>query len=263
MRKGNILPIALMAMAIVGFLLMVDYSISGGKWPWSAENTNETTKITTNAAVNVNAVVNTNINAAVANGNTNSTAMMNTNATTNTSINNNANTNSNVAAASSCSYEPPIGWLTYTNASIGYRINYPPDWIVSVINNPPDEMFTQPVKYITITKGSYFLAVGVRHTNDTFLTSDRTGVGAGDFQPAGSEMICDTSISASKLVFENKSKEWFYSSNGPGVVTVDNHQVNAALSYSGAGAGYDNLNMTNSTELGLARQIMKTLFFTN
>lgn len=48
MRKGNILPIALMAFAIVGFLVMVDYSISGGKWPWSPATTNEVVQTTTN-----------------------------------------------------------------------------------------------------------------------------------------------------------------------------------------------------------------------
>ncbi len=36
-REGNIFPIALMAFALVGFLFVLDYSISGGKWPWSPD----------------------------------------------------------------------------------------------------------------------------------------------------------------------------------------------------------------------------------
>jgi len=58
MRKANILPIALMAFALVGFLFVLDYSISDGKWPWSTEKSSTTT--TTNTSENVNVEVNTN-----------------------------------------------------------------------------------------------------------------------------------------------------------------------------------------------------------
>lgn len=54
-RTGSVLPIALMALAIVGFLLMVDYSISGGKWPWSV-NKNAVTSVLPTA--NMNSVIN-------------------------------------------------------------------------------------------------------------------------------------------------------------------------------------------------------------
>lgn len=61
LRRGNILPIALIAFAIVGFIFMIDYSISGGRWPWSTEkpkmdskevisNTNSTANRNTNTA---------------------------------------------------------------------------------------------------------------------------------------------------------------------------------------------------------------------
>ncbi|MBI5467296.1 MAG: hypothetical protein HY975_03765, partial [Candidatus Kerfeldbacteria bacterium] len=57
MRKGTVLPIAVMAFAIVGFLFVVSYAITAGqKWPWS---TPVDTSPTTNTAVN-DAVVNTN-----------------------------------------------------------------------------------------------------------------------------------------------------------------------------------------------------------
>lgn len=35
MRKGNVLPIAVMAFAIVALLFMMDYSLGSQKWPWS------------------------------------------------------------------------------------------------------------------------------------------------------------------------------------------------------------------------------------
>jgi hypothetical protein len=83
MRKGNVLPIALMALAIVGFLVMVDYSISGGKWPWSADKKNKVTPTTTNTAVNVNTDTNTttNVNEST---NTNTATNVNTSINTNT-----------------------------------------------------------------------------------------------------------------------------------------------------------------------------------
>jgi len=246
MRHGNILiPVLAIVFAVLSAVTVVYF---GFVQDLTNENVNNANTVV--AGGNANAVTNT--NTVVVNANANA------NANTNVVVNTNTAT---VTADSSCTYTAPNNWKTYTNAAIGYRLNYPADWTVKEINNLPDEMFNQPVKYITITKGNYFLAVGVRHNNDTFLTSDRTGVGAGDFVSAGTEKICDTNISASKLVSSNKAKEWFYSPNGPGLVTVLGHKVNAALSFSGAGNVYEVLDMTNSTELGITRNIMKTLTF--
>lgn len=43
MRRENILPIAIMAFALVAFLFVLDYSIGGGKWPWSVNATSKNT----------------------------------------------------------------------------------------------------------------------------------------------------------------------------------------------------------------------------
>lgn len=51
MRKAKILPIAIIALAIVAFIFMVDYSISDGKWPWSAEKTVTTKATNTNTTI--------------------------------------------------------------------------------------------------------------------------------------------------------------------------------------------------------------------
>lgn len=81
-RQGKILPIALIAFAIVAFIFMVDYSISGGKWPWSADSTpkkvtaNNSNVENANTSVNVNTVVNTN-----ATINENASAPVNSNVT--------------------------------------------------------------------------------------------------------------------------------------------------------------------------------------
>lgn len=96
-KRGNILPIALIAFAIVGFLLMVDYSVSGGKWPWSVDNTNKVTQSTTNTAANVNADSNTN-------------TIMNVNVSTNT------NTNTPEIL--------PTGVKRYTSTKLGVTFTY-------------------------------------------------------------------------------------------------------------------------------------------
>ncbi len=110
MRKGNILPIAIMAFAIVAFLLMIDLSIGHKKAKAPSLNTN--------AAVNLNTVVNENI--AVANSNVTS----NTNtvvAGTNTVTNKNTNT----------VVDPTADWLTYTNKEKSFSFKYPTTWTVS------------------------------------------------------------------------------------------------------------------------------------
>lgn len=55
MKRGNILPIAVIAFALVGFLFVMDYSMNTtGKWPWSTTtnitNTNNTNVPTTSNA---------------------------------------------------------------------------------------------------------------------------------------------------------------------------------------------------------------------
>lgn len=42
-RTGSILPIAVMAFALVAFLFVLDYSMSGGKWPWSVNSASKNT----------------------------------------------------------------------------------------------------------------------------------------------------------------------------------------------------------------------------
>ncbi len=63
MRRASILPIALMAFAIVGFLFVLSYAITKDqKWPWSVKSTTTTasTNTITNTEENVNTETNTN-----------------------------------------------------------------------------------------------------------------------------------------------------------------------------------------------------------
>lgn len=58
-RRGSILPIAVMAFAIVAFLFLVMYAVTPGlKYPWSMNTT--TTKSVVNTSANVNTIANTN-----------------------------------------------------------------------------------------------------------------------------------------------------------------------------------------------------------
>lgn len=95
MRRANVLPIAVMAFALVGFLFVLDYSISGGKWPWSSESERTNTKSVSNINVTVNTNSETNINTA-----------------------SNTNTATNVTA----------DLKTYTSDKYGFSFNYPKAW---------------------------------------------------------------------------------------------------------------------------------------
>ncbi|MEK7631900.1 MAG: hypothetical protein AAB445_03470 [Patescibacteria group bacterium] len=65
-------------------------------------------------------------------------------ANTNTSVNVNASTNANTNTA----VDPTAGWKTYTNATQGYSVKYPSDWVTQVIDsetgaeNPVGEVTT-------------------------------------------------------------------------------------------------------------------------
>jgi hypothetical protein len=140
MRKGNVLPIALMALAIVGFLLMVDYSIGGGKWPWSTENTNKVTQKTTNTTANANVYTNTTTN-------------VNVSTNTNTPTNVNTSTNTNIATS------PTANWKTYTNETYKYSIKYPETY--AKITTPNGDVSVRFDKGKMNTVGYQFLVINV------------------------------------------------------------------------------------------------------
>lgn len=58
MRRASILPIAVMAFAIVAFLFIITWAVTPGlKWPWSVNKTATNVTVSTNTAVTTNTVV--------------------------------------------------------------------------------------------------------------------------------------------------------------------------------------------------------------
>ena len=128
MKKGSVLPIALMAFAIVAFILLVDLAISP--------------KQNTNHVVNHNTALHActlearlcpdgsyvgrqgpNCEFAACPG-------TDANANVNTSTNTNTATNTNTSVNTNTSTSPTADWNTYTNTKYGYSVEYPKDWRV-------------------------------------------------------------------------------------------------------------------------------------
>lgn len=103
MRKVHILPIAVMAFAVVGFLFVLNYSISDGKWPWSSEKA--VTSTTVNTSGNVNVEVNTN-----------------------------ASSNTNTTSSTNAKDDATKDWKMYTNTTYNYSIKYPTGYTVTEKN---------------------------------------------------------------------------------------------------------------------------------
>ena len=151
-------------------------------------------------------------------------------------------------------------WNTYTNNEVGYSIKYPCDWTVKEINEF-SETISQNVKYITITTpdNKYLVHFGVRKSGvTTFETTDRTGVGAGEFveAPADTVLIFGVNVTPKKLVFEGKTKEYFY--NQPvGSEATSGCSFVAGFSYT-ATADYTSYDMIGSAYVDTVKLILKS-----
>lgn len=150
------------------------------------------------------------------------------------------------------------GWLTYTNNTIGYKLKYPSGWTVKEINTTSEATNTN-VKYITLTTPDkkYFLAFGLKKKTDTFTTSDRTGIGAGDFTKKGKITILDTKVDIEQLIYKNKIKEFFFP-QATTTTTDGNYKFTVSFSPDSS-VNYDTLDMTNLTEETTAEKILQSV----
>jgi hypothetical protein len=150
------------------------------------------------------------------------------------------------------------GWNTYINEEIGYQLKYPTDWTIKETDEH-SELIGEDVKYITVNSpgGKYFLYWGIKHKNDDFYISDRTGMGAGDIKKAGTVTILGTENEIKKLVYEGKVKEYFFTWSGGGKSADGNYQFSASLGYSGS--NYDSLNMEDVEEFETAKKILESV----
>lgn len=151
-------------------------------------------------------------------------------------------------------------WKIYTNNEIGYKLKYPCDWVVKEVDTFSETISAQ-VKYITIDTPDkkYFLHFGIKKSTDTFNTTDRTGVGAGDWQIDGTITILGKEVTITKLVFGGKVKEMFYPKPAGVIKTTDGkYSFLASFSY-GASTGYATYDMKNLSYVSLAEKILKSI----
>lgn len=141
-------------------------------------------------------------------------------------------------------------WQTYTNQDVGYTLKYPQKWILKETNEVSEVTETE-VKYVTITSEDQqsYLHLGVKKKTDSrdFVTSDRTGIGAGD----------DVAVTAKKFLFlgdyivpyrhvwEGKNQEFFFKKENIGS-TKFTGDFTVNLGPAGAAASSTSLNMADS-----------------
>ncbi|MFA5777134.1 MAG: hypothetical protein WC906_01735 [Parcubacteria group bacterium] len=149
-----------------------------------------------------------------------------------------------------------VGWKTYINSEIGYKLKYPADWKVEE-SSGYNEVIEQNVKSIVIYSPGekYFLHWGIKEKNDPFSISGRTGIGAGDFVKDGKITILGKETDITKLVFEGKTLELFFPSTGSSQTKDEKHFFNASFSIN----NQSNSNIANVPELETAKKILKTI----
>ncbi len=154
------------------------------------------------------------------------------------------------------------GWKTYTNTEIGYTLRYPSTWTIEEVNKT-SQITGGLVKYIIIktSDDKYFLMFGLKPKTEIYNLTDRTGVGAGDFQIAGTITILNTQVKIEKLVFGGKVKEYFYP-QGIATTADGRYQFLANFSYNSDKVDYEKLDMKDLEEVKLAEKILKSINFT-
>jgi hypothetical protein len=104
-------------------------------------------------------------------------------------------------------------WLVYTNKEIGYTLKYPSDWQLEEVNTK-SQVTDNQVKYIKIyePKKKYFLYFGLKKSNQDFLISDRTGIGAEEIQQVSEKTlkILNMPVLIEALKSEGRVKEYFF-----------------------------------------------------
>ena len=153
------------------------------------------------------------------------------------------------------------GWNTFINGEIGYSLKYPADWTVKETGQY-DELRGAEVKYVVIEspRRKYWLHWGLKEKDADFAITDRTGMGAGDIVDAGKITILGTETNIRKLVWQGKTKEYFYSTSQIGrSLTKDGlWEFLASFSY-GDGTDWNSADITDAAEKILADKIFKSV----
>lgn len=158
------------------------------------------------------------------------------------------------------SADPYDGWKTFTDNTVGYKLRYPGDWTIKQVNNYNETIQTD-VRYVKITTPDekYFLHVGVKNLDNTFATSDRTGIGAGDLKEDDSMKVTILGIGVTPkgLYVNDKMKELFF--NQPSGSSEQCYcNFTATFSYTDK-VNYDELNIKDSEYLPKVKLILQSI----
>lgn len=157
------------------------------------------------------------------------------------------------AALDEAEYE---GWLTYTNASVGYTLRYPSDW---TFQDNSSELNGKPLQYVVFISpdNQYYVAFGLRKKNTDTLLTPRTGTGPGDMKTAGSITILGTKVKRTNHIYKGKLKDVFYPS-AAGIFDIGDWQGYAEFSRM-TPENYEQYDLTDAPEAKLAEKLVSSL----
>lgn len=157
-----------------------------------------------------------------------------------------------------------VNWKVFVDTERGFQLRYPQDWLATT------ELLAHPIGNEPVLVADflppgqkYKLVLSVRAKGSENALTTRTGVGAGEFFPGESVVIEGQKINYSKLVFQDKVKEIYYSNKlGPGIAIIGNKEIVAEFTIVPY-AGSENIDLAKAPELQTANQILSTLSFLN
>lgn len=148
------------------------------------------------------------------------------------------------------------GWLTYTNAPVGYTLRYPSDW---TFQENSSELNGKPLRYVVFISpdNQYYVAFGLRKKNEDTLLTPRTGTGPGDMKTAGSITVLGTKVKRTDHIYKGKLKDVFYPS-AAGIFEIRDWQGYAEFSRM-TPEDYEQYDLKGTPEEKLAEKLVSSL----
>jgi hypothetical protein len=165
-------------------------------------------------------------------------------------------TDANQGASTALDEAAYEGWPTYTNASTGYTLRYPPDW---TFQENSSELNGRPLEYVAFVSpdNQYYVAFGFRLKNSDTLITPRTGTGPGDMKAAGTINVLGTKVKRTEHIYKGRLKDVFYPSVG-GVFNIGAYQGYAEFTRM-TPENYEDYNLADASETDLADKLVSSL----
>jgi len=174
-----------------------------------------------------------------------------------------------------------LNWQTFENKEYGYNLKYPKDWKYEEINR--DSPYDDPSLADQKTKGvifyspdrNYDLLFGLARDNEKVrLDGGRTGFPATDeVSEDGIIKVMDSEVSIIFSIYKGKVKEVYFSKPNPKYEPYEYFEINndyiAHATFSNLSENnyenisYEDYELKGTKELEIAKEIVKSLIFTN